>query len=107
MLTIHVVYQMSKKRYTIVATTYDSKGRQLSTATNSYSKTHPVQAFYAKQVNQPKRIYLHAEILAILRAGDSVIHTIKITNLSGSLSNPCPVCMAAIKAYGIKKIVCQ
>lgn len=98
---------MTKKRYKIVATTYDSKGKQLSIATNSYSKTHPIQAFYAKIANQPERIYLHAEILAIIRAGENAIHTIRITNLSGSLSFPCPVCMAAIKAYGIKRVICQ
>ena len=96
-----------KKRYLLHAETYDSRGRKLSEAYNNYSKTHPIQAHFASIAGQPSRVYLHAEILAIIRAGERKIHTIKITNLNGKLSAPCPVCMAAIKAYGISRIICQ
>ena len=96
-----------KKRYLLLAETYDSRGKKLSEAYNNYSKTHPIQAHFATIAGQPSKVYLHAEILAIIRAGERKIHTLKITNLNGSLSNPCPVCMAAIKAYGISRIICQ
>ena len=96
---------MAKKRYLLLAETYDSRGRKLSEAYNSYSKTHPIQSHFATIAGQPSRIYLHAEILAIIRAGERKIHTLKITNLNGKLSHPCPVCMAAIKAYGDRKSV--
>ena len=96
---------MTKKRYQILAKCYDSKNHLLSSAQNNYSKTHPVQAHFAHLANQSARIYLHAEILAILRAGDKKIHTITIQNLNGTLSNPCPVCMKAIQAYGIKRVI--
>lgn len=99
--------KMTKKRCNIIATAYDARGRKLSTASNNYTKTHPIQAHFAKLAGQPERKYLHAEILAIIRAGESRIHTLQITNLSGKLSNPCPVCMAAIKAYGISRIICS
>lgn len=95
-----------KTRYKITAQTYDSKNRLISTAQNSYSKTHPIQKHFAKLANQPERIYLHAEILAILRAGDKKISSIVITNHSSStLPRPCPVCMKAIESYGIGKVV--
>lgn len=97
---------MTKKKYTILAETYTSSGRRISYAYNNYNKTHPIQSHFAKLANQPARIYLHAEILAIIRAGSQKIHTIKITNLSGKLSSPCPVCMKAISAYGIQRIIC-
>lgn len=96
---------MSKTRYTILAECYDSKGKFISRATNSYTKTHPIQAHFAKLANDPERKYLHAEILAIIRAGERKVHTIKVTNLNGKLSNPCPVCMKAIQAYGISRII--
>ena len=97
---------LTKKRYLLKAETFDSHGRKISEAYNDYRKTHPIQSHFAKLANQPARIYLHAEILAIIRAGERKIHTIKITNLSGKLSSPCPVCMKAISAYGIKRIIC-
>lgn len=96
---------MTKKRYLLRAETYDSRGRKLSEAYNNYSKTHPIQAHFASIAGQPERKYLHAEILAIIRAGSHKIHTLKVTNLNGKLSAPCPVCMAAIKAYGISRII--
>lgn len=98
---------MTKKRYLIKAETFSTSGKKLSEAYNNYSKTHPIQAHFAKLAGQPARVYLHAEILAIIRAADKPIHTIRITNLSGKLSNPCPVCMKAISAYGISRIISQ
>lgn len=98
---------MTKKRYLIKAETFSASGKKLSEAYNNYSKTHPIQAHFAVLAGQPARVYLHAEILAIIRAADKPIHTIRITNLSGKLSNPCPVCMKAISAYGISRIICQ
>lgn len=95
-----------KKRYLLRAETFSPSGKKISEAYNNYSKTHPIQAHFASIAGQPERKYLHAEILAIIRAGSHKIHTLKITNLNGKLSTPCPVCMAAIKAYGISRIIC-
>lgn len=95
-----------KKRYLIEAKCYDSHGRLLSTAQNSYTKTHPIQAHFAALANQPQRIYLHAEILAILRAGEKKIQTLEITNHSSPiLPNPCAVCRKAIAAYRIRNVI--
>lgn len=98
-----------KIRPIITARCFDRKGRLLSIATNSYSKTHPLQSYFASKVGQPAKIYLHAEIHAILKAGGKEIHRIEISRYSKAgnqlLAKPCPVCMEAIRAYGIKEIV--
>lgn len=97
-----------RQKHKIIAKCLDAKGRVLSIATNSYKKTHPIQAHFARLAGQPERIYLHAEIHAILKAGDKKIHTIEVTRINSqgnsALAKPCPVCMAAIKAYGIKYV---
>lgn len=96
-------------KYTITAWCFDKQGKCLSTATNSYKKTHPLQAYFAKRVGHPHKIYLHAELAAILRVKyTDRIHSIRILrmskNLQLALAKPCPICMEAIKAFGIEHI---
>lgn len=97
-----------KKKYRLIAKCYDKTGNLISYGTNSYVKTHPIQAALARSVGQPERIYLHAEISAIIRARGKAIHKIKIEryDFSGNEANahPCPVCMLAIKQAGIKLV---
>ena len=95
-----------KLRPILTARCFDKKGRLLSTATNSYSKTHPLQAYFAERVGHRAKIYLHAEIAAIIKAGDKQIHKIIITRYSPRThkalnAKPCPICQEAIKAFGI------
>jgi tRNA(Arg) A34 adenosine deaminase TadA len=97
-----------KTRHVITAQCYDKKGRLLSTAKNNYNKSHPIQAHFASLVGHPARIYLHAEIHAIIKAGDKQIYKMVITRFGKDYkarnAKPCPICAAAIKAYGIKYI---
>lgn len=76
------------------------KGKIVSVGFNSYVKTHPYQAKLAKQVGQPKREYLHAEIAALVKSQGRV-DSICIVRLSATntytLARPCPVCMEAIR----------
>jgi tRNA(Arg) A34 adenosine deaminase TadA len=94
-----------KYKHNLTARCYDKKGKLLSIATNSYSKTHPIQAYFATKVGQPAKIYLHAEIHAIIKAGDKKIHKIVISRIGKNHKSlnakPCPICQEAIKAYGI------
>lgn len=80
----------------------------LSEATNRYDKTHPIQKYFAERVGHPTRVYLHAEIHAIIRAGDKPIHRIEVERHGKKgqqlLAKPCPICMEAIRAYGIKEV---
>ena len=97
-----------KTRYNIFADVYDKDRICIGTGTNSYKKSHPLQAYFAKKVGRPEQIYLHAEIQAILKAKDKQIEKITIYRIDkfGNKRNakPCPICMEAIKAFGIKKI---
>lgn len=99
---------MCKTRHHVKAYCYDKKGRLISSAENNYDKSHPLQAHFAKKVGHSHRIYLHAEISAILRAKERPIHKIRIERFGrrGALlpSHPCPICMEAIRTFGIKQI---
>jgi tRNA(Arg) A34 adenosine deaminase TadA len=99
---------MANHKHIIVAHAYDKKGKLLSCATNSYTKTHPLQAYFAQQVNEPLREFLHAEIACIIRCKDKQIHTLKIWRYgyNGKLlcAKPCAICQEAIKAYNIPNV---
>ena len=56
-----------KARQFIIAKCYDKRGQLLSVGVNSYTKTHPLQAYFAKKVGHSERQFLHAEIHAFYR----------------------------------------
>ena len=97
---------MASKKQLILAKCYDKKGNLLSTAFNSYRKTHPKQKEFAVAAGMPFREYLHAEIHAMIRARGKDIHKLTVerydSNGKASLARPCPVCDSAIKAFGVK-----
>ena len=99
---------MATKRYVIVAHAFDAKGRLISVATNSYEKTHPMQAYFAEKVGHSQRIFLHAEIQALLRCKDRKVHSLKVWRygVDGTFrcAKPCPICMEAIKAFGVQQV---
>lgn len=84
----------------------DRHNHILSMATNQY-KTHPIQYHYASRVGEPRKISLHAEISAIIRAGGNPrkIYVARLGAGGTSLkSTPCPICQLAIEEAGIKEI---
>lgn len=100
---------MPKKRFNITALIYDKKGRVLSIGKNSYVKTHPLQCNHARKVGLPFKQFLHAEVHAIAKCKKlDQAHRIKVMRFDceGNPRNaePCPVCMSAIQAAGIKVI---
>jgi len=101
-----LLLQMSSKRFNIKATVYDKRGRILATAVNSYRKSHTLQAAYANRVGTDYKIYLHAEILAIIRVKERPAYKIKIERYDSEgnprLAMPCPICQLAIQEAGIK-----
>ena len=97
------------KDYAMSAMVYDRKGKLLSIGQNSYIKTHPLMAKTGKKVGEEHKIYLHAEVAAIIRIKDwSKAHRIVVTrfNKAGNPVNasPCPICMDIIRRTGIKVI---
>jgi len=95
-------------KHCLTAVCYDKHGRQLSIAENSYTKSHPIMSYFANKVGMPQKIYLHAEVAALLRCKDNKVHSLHVTRKtkSGTLRNamPCKVCQAAILAYGVQKV---
>ena len=53
-----------------------------------------------------KKIYQHAEVAALLRAGDKKVHRITVQRFDSQgnpkLANPCLICQEAIKLYGVQ-----
>jgi len=97
-----------KKRYTISSLCFDKAGICISHGNNSYTKTHPLQKYFAEKVGQPEKQYLHAEIQALIHAKEQQVYEISIYHydrfgrpLDGK---PCPICIEAMKAFGVKKV---
>jgi tRNA(Arg) A34 adenosine deaminase TadA len=86
-----------------------NKNRVLCTATNLESKTHPIQAKFAERVGLHQKIYLHAEIAALIKCKEDA-DTIVVARLGGHnhdelrMAKPCPICALALKEAGIGNI---
>ena len=97
-----------RPKYALTATITNKNGMILSCGENSYSKTHPMQAEFAKKCGLDHKVFLHAEIAALVkvRQGKPYKITIERFNKKGSPLNaePCPICKMAIAAAGIKRI---
>lgn len=99
----------TRVKQNITAIVYDKKGRIIGMGKNSYVKTHPLQARIASQVGLHEKIYLHAEIDALVKCRDwTKAHKIVVTRFGNSgeplLAKPCPVCQRAIEMAGINYI---
>ena len=94
-------------KYKIKATVFNKRGKVLAVAYNNYNKTHPRQAYLAAGVGEPDKIYLHAEVAAIIKAMKvGHPHKIKIERYNKvgkpALAKPCPICEMAIHEANIK-----
>lgn len=96
-----------KNKPQITAVITDKRKKILSIGRNSYVKTHRWMAELAAKAGYPDRIYLHAEVDAIIRCRDlSKAHAIKTFryNAAGLPVNakPCAICWSAIEQTPIK-----
>jgi tRNA(Arg) A34 adenosine deaminase TadA len=84
-----------------------NKNKVIVSATNLETKSHPLQAKFANRVGLDPKIYLHAEIAALVKCRDEC-DTIVVArvNPQNKLRNskPCPICSLALKESGISKI---
>lgn len=96
------------KQYNLTAIITDKRGNILSIGKNSYVKTHPLQAKYAKRAGKDGAIFLHAEIAAIVKCKDlSKAHKITVMRIENGkelLAKPCKICMDAIQDAGIRYV---
>ena len=99
----------SPSRKRVGAVLYNSKKREITSATNNDDKSHPRQAWWAERVGLREKIYLHAEMAALIKAREDA-DTIVVVRLGGhdgkSLRNakPCPICEPALRFAGIKHV---
>lgn len=86
----------------------DKKGKVLGQGSNSYTKSHPIQAHYAELVGLEDKIFLHAEMAAMVRCRGGEPHKIYIARVDSEgepmYAAPCPICSMAIKAAGIVSV---
>lgn len=86
----------------------NKKGMIISKGYNKPTKSHPEQHKYASKVGKHKKIYLHAEIDALIKCNEPP-HTIyimrKLKDGSYGMAKPCEICEAAIYETTIQKIV--
>lgn len=97
------------KKYQVTAIIYDKRGQVLSVGKNSYIKTHPLQAHHAQQAGEPHKVFLHAEIDAIIKCQKiKKAHKLVVFRFledgSPAMARPCVVCNEAIKKTPIKVI---
>ena len=86
-----------------------NKGRVVAKGVNQDTKTHPLQARLAELVGLDEKIYLHAEIAALVRCrsdADTIVVARRGGHSGGELRNarPCPICTLALEQAGIKHI---
>ena len=102
-----VIAGLSPCNYRHGAVITDKQGSLISFGFNS-TKTHPLQAEYASRLKQPSKIYLHAEIAALVKAKQQGynMYVVRI-GAKGELkdSEPCPICKLAMRIAGISNIV--
>lgn len=100
---------MSRGKHQLTAIIYDKRKNIVSIGRNSYIKTHPLMAEASALVGRPSRIYLHAEIAALVKLKDwSKAHKMVVTRYlkDGTPANatPCASCQLMLKKAGIKLV---
>lgn len=85
----------------------DKKDNLISFGFNKM-KTHPKQAEFALRIGLPNKIFLHAEISALIRCGDKIPYRAYVARVRKSgtlgLAKPCSICTAALYEAGVKEI---
>ena len=97
---------MDKKKFHITARVYDKRGRLLTTGTNSYEKSHPLQSKYAVMTGLGDKIFLHAEISALSKLKKHhkpyrIVVERYLKDGTPACAKPCVVCSAAIQSFNI------
>lgn len=94
----------------LAAICVDKKGRVIGQGKNSYKRSHPLQKHFAILAGLSEdKMYLHAELQALLRCKDKQVHTLYVARVlkdgSIGMAKPCAGCVEALKAFGVEKVV--
>lgn len=98
-----------RKKFQLVATTFDRKGRPIATAQNDYRRSHPLAKYFALQAGESEhKDKIHAELNSVLSSGKNEVHSIFVQrfNKDGSMANakPCTACQLMLKSFGVKLV---
>ena len=84
-----------------------NKNKVVTSATNLETKSHPLQARFAERVGLHEKIYLHAEIAALVKCKEEC-DTIVVARVNPQdklrMAKPCPICSLALEEAGVKKV---
>lgn len=85
-------------QYKFCCIALNKKGNIIGMSYQKEDKSHPIQYFYAKQTQQPYKIFLHAEIATLIRSKNPYLLFITRVDKDGNLvtSKPCAICQLAI-----------
>jgi len=101
--------KLENKKQRVFAIITDNHNRILARGGNSYTKSNPLQAYYCELSNQPHKIYIHAELQALVRLKGRKADKIFVARVNKKNeplpSQPCPICKLAILDAGIKKVI--
>jgi deoxycytidylate deaminase len=96
-------------KHAITAIIFDKRNRPISVGTNDYLRSHPLQKKCAEAVGEPDRIFIHAEIAALVRLkdwsrADSILVTRYTKDGKPANAKPCRACQHALALAGINRI---
>lgn len=88
----------NQHQYKFCCVALNKKGNIIGMSYQREDKTHPIQYYYAKQTQQPYKIFLHAEIATLIKSKDPYVLFVARVDKDGNLvtSKPCPICQLAI-----------
>ena len=96
-------------RFDVVALIYSKKGKLLSYGGSTNRKTHPLMKRLGKQVGQPFKETLHAEVRAVTRLKGGKPHTLHLYRLGKKDTylpiDPCAICSLLLEQIDIKQVV--
>lgn len=88
-------------RVSVYAYCLDKRGRVISHAGNSYTKSSVVQKRISEKLGFPEKCFLHAEVAALLRARGATVSTLVLARVDkqGNVKDgkPCCVCSSYIQ----------
>lgn len=98
-----------KRRYELIATAFDRKGKVVGAGVNDYKKSHPLMRIYSERAGESDmKIYKHAELSAILSAGNKSVHSMLIQRFDNqgnpAMAMPCPTCQTMLKDFDVKYV---
>lgn len=107
---IKLASKLENKKQRIYAIIVDKKGRILAKGTNSYTKSHPLQAYYCElATKESHKIFVHAELQALVHLKGQEANKIFVARVAKNgtplPSSPCPICRMAIHDAGIHEVI--